>query len=214
MDKPVKNKLEKNKQRLTDTIAVELVGAEVDVNVNAPTSASTKAQQGFTLIELVTIVILLSIIAIVAIPRFTGSSGFTEYAMQKRFLGALRNLQLKAIYDTRAEFCYRLVVDTAASPEFGPTTASYLTGEDAISCSNTIDYTAAGFTRSELGEMADDSLTFLALDAATAINYIQFDNIGRASTDAGICASNCTFSFSGESTVSVCVASEGYIYAC
>jgi MSHA pilin protein MshC len=172
------------------------------------------AQHGFTLVELMTVVILLSIVAIVAVPRFTGSSGYTEYAMQKRLLGALRSIQLKAIYDTRPEFCYKLVIDTSTSPEFGPSTASYLTGNDAVSCANAIDYSAAEFTRSDLGEIANDGLTFSAFDAGIQINYIQFDNIGRASTDAGACAANCMFSFSGERSASVCVASEGYIYAC
>ena len=191
---------------------------------NAPTSANmsihdpiplpTKAQHGFTLIELIIVIILISIVALVAVPRFTGTSGYTEYTMQKRLIAALRNLQLKAIYDTRTDFCYKMVLDTDSSPEFGPTTASYLSGQELTSCAATIDFTSEAYTRTDLGEMANDSLMFSALDAVTAITFIEFDNIGRAVTDVGTCAASCTFSFSGESNANVCIASEGYIYAC
>jgi len=175
---------------------------------------NTQAQRGFTLVELVVIILLLSVLSLVALPRFTGSSGFTEYGMQKRLVAALRNLQLKAIYDTRPSFCYKMLFDTSSSPEFGPSTASYLGGSEATSCGNAIDYNSQSYTRSELGEIAASGLSFSTLDASTPISYIEFDNIGRARTSAGSCAANCTFSFSGESTVNVCVSGEGYIYAC
>lgn len=183
-------------------------------NNTALTSKFNKAQQGFTLVELVIIVVLLSIIAIVAVPRFTGNTGFTEYAMQKRLLGALRNLQLKAVYDTRANVCYKMILDTGSSPEFGPTTDSYLSGQEATSCASSIDYEADAFTRSDLDEIANDGLSFSAIDTAQTISFVQFDNIGRVSTSEGNCASTCTLSFSGENVASICISSEGYIHAC
>ena len=212
------NELEMN--RMVSGKLNVVVTTAFDDSPSAQTSAKNtkpspiKAQQGFTLVELITVILLMSIVAIVAVPRFTGSSGYTEFVMQKRMLAALRNLQLKAIYDTRTDVCYKMIFDTDSSPEFGPTTASYLPGEELASCDSTIDFNSQPYTRSELGEMASDTLTFSALDAAAAITYVQFDNIGKAVTDIGTCSATCTLSFTGESSANVCIASEGYIYAC
>jgi MSHA pilin protein MshC len=175
-----------------------------------------QAQQGFTLIELITVIIVLGIVALAATSRFTGSSGYSEFALQKRFVSALRNTQLKAMYDTRSDFCYKinLITGGGSTASFGPSSKSYLTGQEVTSCGTTIDITSPGFLRSEAGEINADSLVFTALDNTTAITYIQFDNLGRAVTSAGSCASMCEFTFTGDSEAKVCVADQGYVYAC
>jgi MSHA pilin protein MshC len=178
--------------------------------------APTQAQQGFTLVELVTVVIVLGIVSLTIAPKFTGSSGYTEFALQKRFVSTLRNTQLKAMFDTRTDFCYRINLSTGGdiSAAFGPSSHSYLLGSEASSCSATIDMNSPEYLRTKAGEINADSLTFSALDNSTAVSYIQFDNSGRALTSAGRCANGCTFTFTGESDAKVCVADQGYVYAC
>ncbi len=183
-------------------------------DVASSNSFENTAQQGFTLVELITVVILLSIIAIAVVPRFTGSSGYSEFALQKRLLSALRNTQLKAMYDTRTDFCYKLVFAAPLEPAFGPTTHSYLDGNQAASCGNTIDFSSDSFLRTDEGEVAASNVSFSAQDNTAAITFIQFDNLGRAITSAGSCASACTFTFTDESAAKVCVEDEGYVHAC
>lgn len=173
-----------------------------------------KAQQGFTLVELITVVILLGIVSISIAPRFTGSTGFSEFAFQKRALSALRNIQLKSMYDTRPNFCYKFILDTDASPEFGPNTASFLAGQESASCVDTIDFSSDGYLRTDSGEMAAESLSLNALDGVLPISFLQFDSLGQPSSSAGSCSAGCTISFIGEQSANVCIASEGYIYAC
>ncbi|MFT4652967.1 MAG: MSHA pilin protein MshC [Kangiellaceae bacterium] len=178
--------------------------------------APIQAQQGFTLVELVTVVIVLGILALVIIPRFTSNSGFVEYALQKRFMASLRNIQLKAMYDTRSDFCYKinLVLGNTSSASFGPSTTNYVSGNHIASCGTAVDISSPLYLRTQAGEINANDITFTAQDSGAAITYVQFDNIGRAYTSAGTCATGCTFTFTGQSSAQVCIADQGYVYAC
>lgn len=177
---------------------------------------SHQAHQGFSLVELIVVITLLATLSIVVAPRFTDKQGFSEYAMQKRLMNALRNVQLKSMYDTRPDYCHRMMFVTglASGPQFGPTTDSYLNGQQATSCSTNIDNASDSYLLSEPGELVRESLGLSAFDNATSINFIEFDSYGRPSTLVGTCAQTCRINFIGESTFSVCVEPEGYIYAC
>lgn len=173
-----------------------------------------KPQLGFTLVELITVIILLGIMSIAVMPRFTGSSGYSEYAVQKRLLSALRNIQLKSMHDTRTDYCYKLNFDTSTSPEFGPPTASFLPGQQSASCGNTIDYTSSSYLRSDLGELANDKLSLQFNDGTSSASFMQFTNRGTPITDVGSCSSGCEISVIGEDAAKICVASEGYVRVC
>lgn len=185
-------------------------------NIKCLQQTSFKAQQGFTLVELIIVIIVLGILALTILPRFTGSSGFAEYALQKQLLGALQNTQLKAMYDTRNNFCYKINLITGTSPTsaFGPSTASYLVGNESNSCGSVVDNSSPYFLRTEAGQISSDGIALTALDNTTPISYVQFDNMGRPFTSAGRCANGCTISFTGESIAKVCIANEGYVHAC
>ncbi len=177
---------------------------------------SHQSQQGFSLVELVVVITLLATLSVVVVPKFLDKQGFSEYAMQKRLINALRNVQLKSMYDTRSDFCHRMMFLTslASGPQFGPTTDSYLDGNQAASCSTNIDNASDSYLLSEPGEITRESLSLSAFDDATSITFIDFDSFGRPVTPAGNCAQTCMINFVGESTFSVCVEPEGYIYAC
>ncbi len=178
--------------------------------------APIQVQQGFTLVELVTVVMVLGILALTISPRFADTTGFAEYALQKRLMSSLRNIQLKAMYDTRSDFCYKINVVTGSSSaaSFSPSTTNYLPGNNIASCGTDLDATGPSFLRSNAGEINAEGIAFSALDNATAITYVQFDSVGRAYTSAGTCAAGCTFTFTGQSAAKVCIADQGYVYAC
>lgn len=172
------------------------------------------AQSGFTLIELVTVIAVISILAVVVVPRFFGNSGFSEYAYQKQFIAAMRNIQLKAIYDTRDSFCYKMILTSSANPQYGPTSDSYLLGQESTSCSAAIDTASADYLRTEGNELSQANVSLSGLDAGNAITFIEFDNLGRPITNSGTCVATCRVNFTGEETLTVCIESQGYIHAC
>jgi MSHA pilin protein MshC len=60
-------------------------------------SKRAKIQYGFTLVELITIIVILGIISAVALPRFTGHDAFRDRATADQVAAALRYAQKVAI---------------------------------------------------------------------------------------------------------------------
>ncbi|MBF7073698.1 type II secretion system protein [Glaciecola sp. MH2013] len=174
-----------------------------------------KSQGGFTLLELIIVIVILGTLAVYALPRFTGSAGYSEYAFQNRLISVLRNMQIRAMQDSRPNFCHRInLISTSADIAFGPAARSFASGNEAATCSSTIDFSAPSFLRTDSGEIADANVSMQVNDGSASVSYIQFDSFGVPQTSATNCASGCQIDFSGETTASVCVASEGYIRAC
>jgi MSHA pilin protein MshC len=55
---------------------------------------ANKTQQGFTLIELVVVIVILSSLSIYAASRYSSSSGFSIYAAQTQAIAIIRQIQL------------------------------------------------------------------------------------------------------------------------
>lgn len=62
----------------------------------APPFSPAKAS-GFSLVEVITVLVILSILAVVAMPRFTGNSGFSERAAQDQIIALARYAQQLAM---------------------------------------------------------------------------------------------------------------------
>ena len=171
-----------------------------------------KAASGFTLLELIIVIIILGILSVSVSTRFGGTSGFAEYTYQARLISSLRNMQQRAMQDTRQGYCFQ--INFATSPAaFGPPTLSYNPATPSATCSTAIDHTGADYLTTSVSEMSDESVVFGSLP----FNYIGFDNLGRPITDdAGSpnCASGCQVDFVAQDTASVCIESEGYIHVC
>ncbi|WP_166422614.1 prepilin-type N-terminal cleavage/methylation domain-containing protein [Paraglaciecola sp. 20A4] len=176
----------------------------------------TALQRGFTLLELIVVILIIGILAVSAASRFD-SSGYAEYGYQSRLLSALRAMQQRAMQDTRADYCFQINFNTNA-PAFGPPTLSYLnntTAEHTATCSSTIDFTTAEFLRTSSGEIASDNVAMTTDDLnVDTFNLIRFDNFGRPSTNVGSCQVQCRVTFQGQQAPAICIESQGYIHEC
>ncbi|MGP9803145.1 prepilin-type N-terminal cleavage/methylation domain-containing protein [Rheinheimera sp. NSM] len=139
---------------------------------------------GYTLIELIVVIVVLAVLSVSIAPRFFTTAGTSEYLYQDQLLNLLRRVQIQAMQCTD---CITPVINISAS--------SVLIG--AASC-NDADTSAA------LCVAARDEVTLAPAGS------ISFDNLGRPACSTG----SCTITLQGQTTLKVCIASEGYIHPC
>ena len=176
---------------------------------------------GFSLIELVVVIILLGILAVSVGTRFVGTDGFAELSYQSRLISSLRTMQARAMHDTRpatpanpSGYCFQINFSTTL-PAFGAPSLRYGDADGSPTCSSAIDFANAQYLGTGSGEMEDKNVAIVTLDDnGNTFEYLRFDSLGRPLTNVGQCSSGCRVELSGEQTVAVCIAAQGYIYAC
>ncbi|MCR9421971.1 prepilin-type N-terminal cleavage/methylation domain-containing protein [Vibrio sp. RM-69-4] len=160
------------------------------------------ARRGFTLIELVVVIVLLGIVAVYAASRYTGISSFSSVTTQSEVLASLRLTQNRAMQ--RTDLCNRWLVSNNQAQQVFPQTIS------SAVCTTSLSNPA---TDSSFVDAAANDIT-LTLTNNDGSHFLDFDSLGRA---AQCLTANCTVTLnnlqSGESR-QVCINSEGYIYAC
>ncbi|EEZ01348.1 MSHA pilin protein MshC [Vibrio sp. RC586] len=157
--------------------------------------------QGFTLIELVVVIILLGVLSAYAASRFLGPSSFAVVATQSEVLASLRLTQNRAMQRTR--YCNRWLLTSAAAMQVSPQVPQgncVATFPSYPSDPSLVDAAANGVNLSLIGSGSS--------------SFLDFDSLGRA---AQCSHSGCVVkisSISSNETRQVCVNTEGYIYAC
>ncbi|GLT17116.1 MSHA pilin protein MshC [Vibrio zhanjiangensis] len=158
-----------------------------------------KQCQGFTLVELITIVILLGIISVYASSRFFGKSSFDAQLIEQEVLSSLRLTQLRSM--NRVGFCGRWMMDNNQAMQVSPQVAN-----DA--CSNTFpaDISDSSYVNAQAVNVQ------LTLAADGNVSMIDFDGLGRPEQCV---LSECTVTIVGQSGPAryVCINSQGGIYA-
>lgn len=176
------------------------------------TNRKTEAA-GFTLVELIVIIILLGVLAVFVAPRFQGSGGIAEYVYQDRIISSLRAMQQRAMNDTRSGYCFQVNFNATANSSFGPPTLNYNDGNQAATCETTISASAESeFLAATAAEMIADGVSISFADMATS-KSIAFDSSGCPIGGAS-CSTGFRIDLTSETTVSVCVESQGYVHAC
>lgn len=168
------------------------------MGVHKPVRCSSIAiNNGFTLIELIIVIIILGILSVTVAPKFFTSKGFTEYSYRSDAIAKLRLIQIKAMQQTGTnnKNCHKILVtakklgapdDCDANPSF---TSNWNTNPLAIGV--------------EVNE--NDDVTF-ATDFID--NTFSFDSLGRP-----ISCGPCNISIIGEETLKIKIEKEGYVHA-
>ncbi|TDF34526.1 type II secretion system protein [Alteromonadaceae bacterium M269] len=169
-------------------------------------------KSGFTLVELVVTIIIISILGTFAFSRFAGNTGFSEVTFQERLVSALRNIQQRAMQDTRTATIYQFNFSTSP-PAFGPSTD--LSGSTTISFDVNEDFLSTdGFD-----EISGENVNLVLSDQSSSFTSIRFNSLGvpltlNGASVVGQCANGCQIDFVGEQVASVCIESQGYIRKC
>jgi MSHA pilin protein MshC len=170
--------------------------------------------KGFTLIELVLVLVLLGILSVAVYPRMTGKGGIVEYTYQARLVSALRTMQQRAMQDTRDGFCFKVALFSDNNSAFGPPSLNYIDDSDinkTLTCSNQISTDLDNaYVIASNADMLNDAVTITA-----APDFVQFNSMGCTIDVLGnACATDVRIEIQGKNSIAVCVNSQGYIHVC
>ncbi|MEM6189503.1 type II secretion system protein [Shewanella scandinavica] len=157
---------------------------------------SMSKQAGFTLVELVTTIILISILAVVVLPRLFTQSSYSAYSLRNEFISELRQVQQKALNNT--DRCFRVTVSGTGYQ------VSQFSARNGAVCSGT------ALSPNPLYTQAFQGGAQLVLVSPNSSDFsLDFDIDGSTSL---VCNGPCINVIAND-TVMINVSSEGYIYA-
>ena len=156
--------------------------------------------QGFTIIELVVVIIILGIMSVTVIPKFFTASGFEEYGYRSEVIATLRTIQLRAMQQTQNNKCHTVQIVST-----GKQLGLLKTLEPGGGCAVNVLHDDAS---------AGDGPTHVQIDSNHAVTFsgdsFSFNHLGQPSA----CTAECQITITGaEQSLIVKVNSEGYIYA-
>ncbi|WP_153913854.1 type II secretion system protein [Shewanella sp. TC10] len=157
-----------------------------------------KYSVGFSLIELVTTILIVGIIAVFVIPKLLPESSYSAYTLRNEFISELRQVQIKAL--NNSDRCYRISV---SSDGYQLTTYSHNINNAFAGCINAQlirTDTKQDFSGGAIIELASNGSTSFSMD---------FDNLGRSTLG---CNGTC-FVVKADETLGIAMESEGYVHA-
>lgn len=192
-----------------------------------------KTSYGYTLTELIIIVILLGIISVTALPRFLGKGGVEESTVQDQIISVLRRMQTQAMQQTNVSFlpaegaaeriprCHQLILTATqlGQPNINPC----LLEAEPFASANPPELTATASDsalhfRLPQGSTIVISASNSASGAGAALPLpllFKFNSLGQPLDSASNRYMNgLRFDVSGAVTYQICIESEGYIHPC
>jgi len=162
--------------------------------------------KGFTLIELVVVLILIGVLSVTIVPRMFDTNSFDARAYQVEVIAILRSAQLRAMQQTDAQFNLDPKLNEKGCHTVTVTTTQVGLADNCALVSQDED---GEYTLDELHVprvISDNNVTF----GGTFLNgSVIFDNLGRPSN----CDNGCNITVNGDETLTVIIESEGFIYA-
>jgi MSHA pilin protein MshC len=157
------------------------------------TNEKLSQYSGFTLIELVIVIIMVGILSVTVIPKMFTSSGYEEIGYQAETVAKLRAVQLRAMQDTSKIDC-QLV---------------YVTLKKLGIPDDSCDSASPSFTNSTLQNNAIVKITESTVNFDVSGNgyHFSFDQMGKPDQKRVIAI------IGSEQTLTVTIEAEGYIHA-
>lgn len=153
---------------------------------------------GFSLIELVTTILIVGIVAVFVLPKLLPESSYSAHALRNEFISELRHVQIKAL--NNSDRCYRISV--------------FSDGYQLSTYQHNINNAFAGCIDAQLirTEVKQDFSSGAIIELASNGNTdftMDFDNLGRANLG---CNGAC-FVVKADETLNIAMESEGYVHA-
>jgi len=157
-----------------------------------------RLMQGFTLVELVIVIIVLGVLSSVAIPKFVGRASFEDYTVRDQLIARLRLVQLQGMNadpsdDVPDNACYWLVVksDCFYNEHTGKSGGSCLSPSASNVCDDD-SYNEYGVVSFPAGMLTQE-------------NY-NFDIEGK------LLSNNTFINITGDNGLSIIIEDEGFIH--
>ncbi|PCH97800.1 MAG: MSHA biogenesis protein MshC [Gammaproteobacteria bacterium] len=166
-----------------------------------------KNQAGFTIIELITVIILIGILAVSVFPKFDGTASYEAHSHRAQLISALRLTQQRAMQQTDGN-CHQLIFDNDSNiTRYGI--------PNRLDCTIT---SFAGWQPDATGfEVEDRYQVNFGINGKTNPSAITFDSMGRPIGNASVannCVGGCIINVqSSVETLQIQIESEGYIHA-
>jgi MSHA pilin protein MshC len=172
---------------------------ENHIQINAQLAAKAyvclkgRTNKGFTIIELVLVIVLLGVLSVTVVPKLFGSNGFEEYVYQAEVIATLRSIQLRAMQQTSigSNECHTVII-----------TSNLLTVDDNC-VANSENSVGDALSKLSVEIETNHSVTF------SPDMSFSFDDMGRPLS----CSDECIITLVGNDNIRVTIESEGFIHA-
>lgn len=160
---------------------------------------------GFTLVEMITVIIIIGILSVVILPKFTGSDSFEAHPFRAQLISALRLTQQRAMQQTNPSdnYCHQIVID---DDRYGV--------ENRVSASCGTETNLSSLDPDLSGHIVDSRYDIeFSVKNKSNPSIIGFDSMGRPLAD---CSGGCEILIKQtdiDETLSIKIESEGYIHA-
>ncbi|CAK2816188.1 MSHA pilin protein MshC [Vibrio crassostreae] len=155
-----------------------------------------KPNRGFTLVELIVVILLLAIISATAISRFNGRQSYELYALQEQASSVIRQIQLNRMQSN---------MDMSV---LGAESLRLVAENNCIGSQSACDNTSA--TRSDV--IASDDYSFSSVPTSSYTSPIEFNLLGNPENTASSGVQITISSNNSSDKAWVCINSQGFVY--
>ncbi|MCK6262268.1 type II secretion system GspH family protein [Vibrio sp. ZSDE26] len=161
-------------------------------------------QQGFTLVELIVVILLIAIVSVYAGTRYLGVSSFSAFTAQEQIISVIRQVQVNRI-QTNISDIYTYCNDVGNPDLQELCLRSRVTANSSCVGSSSGCSSSDSTTRSDV--VTADKVSFSTTPPLSTITFDLLGNpLGSASGGVSILIT------AGQSAANVCINPQGYVY--